>query len=83
MKPCPFCGTNDSKMIAVAIYGTKRFETSTTNPNNPWDTWESHCECRNCGTAGPTHYDQDSEASAREGALYLWNDRTPKNQSQA
>jgi hypothetical protein len=65
MKPCPFCGSDAlTSMLTVEVCTTSRH-----------GTWKSYCECQNCGAVGPTHFDQDSEESAREGAIYSWNER--------
>lgn len=64
MKPCPFCGMTEPEMLTVEVCTTNRY-----------GTWKSYCECQNCGAVGPTHWNGDSEESAREGAIYSWNDR--------
>lgn len=70
MKPCPFCGTTEPEMLTVEVCITNR-------------QWKSYCECQNCGAVGPTHWDQDSEESAREGAIYSWGDRVAVSPGEA
>ncbi|GHB47794.1 hypothetical protein GCM10007094_41370 [Pseudovibrio japonicus] len=57
---CPFCQIDDTQKVVV---------------NKEGRIWVSHVECPACGAQGPVHYDAQSVDSAKDEAIFLWNDR--------
>ena len=60
MKLCPFCGEDEQEALTIVLECAQPII-------------RSQVECLNCGARGPVHYNGECIKSAKEGAVYVWD----------